>query len=125
MVFFKEYVKLQWKATSNHKTQRVVFILALQSFWFSGWASELAEDAIRNAASTNSEQFKYVKLSKCQSVTQDHYENGMFEQIVTNLETWKWLSFEGFRNSDELQMNTVSKHAKKPISGKPKQTRPL
>ena len=122
-VFRRKYVKPQSMATAKHKFQRLVFIPANQTLIdFRDELQKLAKDAFGVAAQAIIEQFLYAKMPPHvkESVNQAHFENGTYEQIVSNLE--RELDLNGLEAPDEMPINTATQQSPQQNSNKPKPT---
>ena len=123
IVFRRKYVKPQSMATAKHKFQRLVFNPANQKLIdFPDELQKLAKDAFRVAAQAIIEQFIHTKMPHHlrKSIIQAHLENGLYEQIVSHLETE--LELNGLEAPDEMPINTVTQQAPQQKSDKPKPT---
>ena len=96
-------------ATAKHKFQKLVFNPANQKLvYFLDELQKLAKDAFGIAVHAINDQFIYDKMPPHlkKSINQAHLENGMYEQIVTHLETE--LELKSSEHPDGTQMNTVT-----------------
>ena len=96
-------------ATAKHKFEHLVFNPAKQkSIDFLDELQKLAKGAFGVAAQVISEQFIYAKMPPHlkKSINQAHLENGLYEQIVTQLE--RELELNSVGGPDELQINTMT-----------------
>ena len=96
-------------ATAKHKFQKLVFNPANQKLVdFLDELQKLAKDAFRIAVHAIVDQCIYDKMPPHlkKSINQAHLENGMYEQIVTQL--GRKLELNSLENPDESQMNTVT-----------------
>ena len=111
-------------ATAKHKFQKLVFNPANQNLHiFFEELQKLAIDAFGYAAHAILEQFMYATMSphlKKLKKNQAHLENGIYEQIFTDLE--RELKLNGLEAPDELQTNTVSHNAANTNADRPKPT---
>ena len=108
-VFRGKYVKTQTMATAKHNFHKLVFNPANQKLVDSlDDFQKLAENAFGITAHVIIEQFIYAKMQPHvnKSIDQAHLEKGIYEQIVTHLESD--LELNGLEAPDELQINTVS-----------------
>ena len=88
-VFRRKYVKPQSMATSQHNFQKLVFNPANQKLVdFPDELQKLAKNSFGIAAHAIIEQIIYAKMLPHlqKSINQAHFENGTYEQIVTNVE---------------------------------------
>ena len=122
-VFRLKYVKPQSMAIAKPKFQKLVFNPANRKLVdFLDELQKLAKNAFGIAAHAIIEQFIYAKMPPHlkKSTNWAHLENGTCEQIVTHLE--RELELNGSGAPDELQMNTVSQHARNINADRPKPT---
>ena len=85
-VFRRKYVKPQSMATARHKFQQLVFNPANQKLIdFLDELQKLAKEALGVAAQAIINQFIYAKMPPHleKSINQAHFDNGTYEQIVT------------------------------------------
>ena len=99
-------------ATAKLKIGKLVFNSANQNLiLFLDELQKQAEDAFRIATHDIIEQFIHAEVPSHlkKSINQTHLVNGTYEQNVRRLE--KESELNGSKSPDELQKNTVSKHA--------------
>ena len=119
----RKYVKPQSMATAKHKFQRLVFNPSNQKLIdFLDELQKLAKNAFGVAAQEIIKQFIYAKIPPHlkKSINQAHLENGMYEQIVSQLE--KELESNGLEAPDEMPINTVTQQAPQQNTNKPRPT---